>query len=458
MRKRIFTWLGKEFIELSGEAKAAANATIEAQELFQRIDQELKAHGLSLDNTVRSRLWGRDRQSRDLGSTERVKILSGKARSASSSYIAPGHFDSSAKVALDLLAMRPSQTTAAKRIVEYDPPIAPIRFLVYDSVVVLSGVTTVLPTLAEQFDNIFPRIAGSLEGRGQLLGKSRARLVLSASQPDFGKLENALCASCNGENSTAGILFRRRLFLRGQVLRGRSHGHGVRIMATEKFKVAILDDFEKLADTVPAYKELQARADVTLLRKRLDGSENIVAALREFDAVLLMRERTFFSDKEYSQLPNLKLISQTGRTSKHLDLANATRRGIAVTGTAADNGVSTTELTVALILALLRKIPQVNARMREEAWPAIAGNTLEGKTIGVFGFGRIGSEVARVMKAFPNTRVLAYSRTLTAGARGGSRRRIACRWKLYGGNRTSSRCISIQPRKPAAASAQKNSP
>ena len=159
MRKRIFTWLGKEFIELSGEAKAAANATIEAQELFQRIDQELKAHGLSLDNTVRSRLWGRDRQSRDLGSTERVKILSGKARSASSSYIAPGHFDSGAKVALDLIAMRPSQP-AEKRIVEYDPPIAPIRFLVQDSVVVLSGVTTVLPTLAEQFDNIFPRIQG----------------------------------------------------------------------------------------------------------------------------------------------------------------------------------------------------------------------------------------------------------------------------------------------------------
>jgi phosphoglycerate dehydrogenase-like enzyme len=62
----------------------------------------------------------------------------------------------------------------------------------------------------------------------------------------------------------------------------------------------------------------------------------------------------------------------------------------------------------------LRKIPQVNLRMREEAWPAIAGNTLEGKTIGVFGFGRIGREVARVMKAFPETRVLAYSRTLSA--------------------------------------------
>ena len=183
MRKRIFTWLGKEFIELSGEAKPALNATIEAQELFQRFDQDLKLHGLSLANTVRSRLWGRDRQSRDLGSTERVKILSGKARSASSSYIAPDHFDSGAKVALDLIAMRPSQTSAAKRIVEYEPAIAPIRFLVYDSVVVLSGVTTVLPTLAEQFDNIFPRIAGSLADAGSSWEKvARVSFYLHRSQ------------------------------------------------------------------------------------------------------------------------------------------------------------------------------------------------------------------------------------------------------------------------------------
>ena len=166
MRKRIFTWLGKEFVELSGEAKPAANATTEAQELFSRFDDELKLHGLSLDNTVRSRLWGRDRQSRDLGSNERVKILSGRARSASSSYIAPGHFDSSAKVALDLIAMRPSEPSANKRVVEYDPPIVPIRFLTYDSVVVLSGVTTVLPTLEEQLDNILPRIRGSLTDAG----------------------------------------------------------------------------------------------------------------------------------------------------------------------------------------------------------------------------------------------------------------------------------------------------
>ena len=166
MHKRIFTWLGKEFIELSGEARPSGDATAEARDIFDRFDSELRQHGLSLDHTVRSRLWGRDRPSRDLGSTERVRVLSGKARSASSSYIAPGHFDSSAKVALDLIAMRPSQAGAAKRIVEYEPAIVPIRFLVYESVVVLSGVTTVLPTLAEQFDNIFPRIAGSLKDAG----------------------------------------------------------------------------------------------------------------------------------------------------------------------------------------------------------------------------------------------------------------------------------------------------
>jgi enamine deaminase RidA (YjgF/YER057c/UK114 family) len=184
MRTRIFSWLEREFIELSGEAKPAASATLEAQELLERFAQELRRHGLSLDDTVRSRLWGRDRESRDLGSNERVKALSGRARSASSSYIAPGHFDSGSKVALDLLAMRPSRRDIDKRVVEYDPPIVPIRFLVYDRVVVLSGVTTVLPTLEEQLDNILPRIAGSLSDAGSSWDKvARVSFYLHRSQP-----------------------------------------------------------------------------------------------------------------------------------------------------------------------------------------------------------------------------------------------------------------------------------
>ena len=184
-------------------------------------------------------------------------------------------------------------------------------------------------------------------------------------------------------------------------------------MATPPFKIAILDDFEKVADTVPAYAKLKARADITLLRERLDSSEKIVQRLREFDALLLMRERTFFSDKEYGELPKLKFISQTGRTSVHLDLANATKRGIVISSTPSDSGAATKELTIGLILSLVRKIPQINLRMREELWPAVTSTLLKGKTVGVLGLGRIGGEVARVMKAF-NTRVLGYSRTLTA--------------------------------------------
>ena len=127
---------------------------------------ELRVHELALANTVRSRLWGRDRESRDQGSNERVKVLSGKARSASSSYIAPSRFDSNAKVAIDLLAMRPSRPGAEKFLKEYDPPIVPLRYLTYDSVVVLSGVTAVLASLDEQLDNILPRIEDSLKNAG----------------------------------------------------------------------------------------------------------------------------------------------------------------------------------------------------------------------------------------------------------------------------------------------------
>lgn len=166
MTKRIFSWLGREFVELSAEAKTEGTATEQTQGIFRRFDEELRRSGLSLDHTVRSRLWGRDRENRDKGSNERVRTLSGKARSASSSYIAPDRFDSDALVALDLLAMRPSQPDAKKFLKEYDPPIVPLRYLVYDSIVVLSGVTAVLPTLEEQMANIIPRIASSLADAG----------------------------------------------------------------------------------------------------------------------------------------------------------------------------------------------------------------------------------------------------------------------------------------------------
>jgi enamine deaminase RidA (YjgF/YER057c/UK114 family) len=166
MRKELQTWLGKEFIWLTSEAKPGANATDETRELFQGFENELRQLGLSMDHTVRTRLWGRDRESRDEANEERFKTLTGRARSVSSSYYSPSHFASEARAGLDLLALRPSRPATDKLLKEYDPPLIPLRYLVYDSVVFLSGVTAILPTLEEQLANILPRISGSLADAG----------------------------------------------------------------------------------------------------------------------------------------------------------------------------------------------------------------------------------------------------------------------------------------------------
>ena len=76
MKKRIFSWLSREFVELSAEARPAALVEEETSSLFRSFEQELKTHGLSLENTVRTRLWGRDRDARNLGTAARSKILS----------------------------------------------------------------------------------------------------------------------------------------------------------------------------------------------------------------------------------------------------------------------------------------------------------------------------------------------------------------------------------------------
>ena len=169
--------LGRDFVTLAAEGRADLGAPEQTAELINGFDARLRSLGLSLENTVRTRLWARDRESRDLGSRERVRLLSGPARSVSSSYIAPEHFDGGGRVALDLQAMRPSRSGEVKTLVEYDPPIVPLRYLVYDSFVVLSGVTSEIPTLDAQVAEILPRIAGSLADAG--VGWDQAVMVSS---------------------------------------------------------------------------------------------------------------------------------------------------------------------------------------------------------------------------------------------------------------------------------------
>ncbi len=162
MKKKMIHWLSREFVELSCEGEIGATVAEEAADLFRRFDKELRDGGLFLDHTVRTRLWGRDRESRDQASSARYKVLSGQSRSASSSYIAPDHFESEARIALDLLAMRPSHPSLEKVVKEYDPPKIPIRYLTYDSIIFLSGVTAVKPTLSDQMADNLSRISNYL--------------------------------------------------------------------------------------------------------------------------------------------------------------------------------------------------------------------------------------------------------------------------------------------------------
>ena len=162
MQTRIFSWQGREFIDLSGEAESAASVEAETDALFRSFEQELKTHGLSLENTVRTRLWGRDREARNLGTAARSKILTGRTKASSSSYVSPRRFDSDARVALDLLAMRPSRADAERRPVEFQPPRNYLCYLRYDSLVFLSGYTSDAETLEKQVSQVVNAVAGGL--------------------------------------------------------------------------------------------------------------------------------------------------------------------------------------------------------------------------------------------------------------------------------------------------------
>lgn len=165
MRKAVRHWCGQDFVALSSEGRPGMDAGEETADIFRRMEAELEGFGLSLNDTVRTRLWGRDRKSRDAASAVRRATLDGPARSASSSYIAPGHFDSEGNVALDLFAMRPPPG-AAKTIEEFDPPRTPLRYLTLGPMVVLSGFSAELPTLADQVADILSRITPTLKHAG----------------------------------------------------------------------------------------------------------------------------------------------------------------------------------------------------------------------------------------------------------------------------------------------------
>ncbi|MBH1965096.1 MAG: D-2-hydroxyacid dehydrogenase family protein [Comamonadaceae bacterium] len=170
-------------------------------------------------------------------------------------------------------------------------------------------------------------------------------------------------------------------------------------------KIAVLDDYQNAVSKLECY-QLLADHEVHVLTQSLSG-DALVEALRGFDAVVLIRERTSFSADLLRRLPDLKLISQTGKVSGHIDVAAATSLGITIVEGVGDP-TAPAELTWALIMAAYRRIPQYAAQMKAGRWQRSSneaqydgiGRTLKGDTLGIWGYGKIGRLIAQYGKAF----------------------------------------------------------
>jgi len=176
-------------------------------------------------------------------------------------------------------------------------------------------------------------------------------------------------------------------------------------------KVAILDDYQNVALQLADWSAVRQHAEIMVFNDHLADPAAVVARLRPFDAVCVMRERTPLTREILQQLPNLKLIASTGPRNASIDTQAAADLGIAVTSTGYDS-TPTIEFAWSLILASIRSIDREAASLKAGGWQTSLGSNLRGKSLGVVGLGNIGREVARIGLAF-GMKVIAWSQNLT---------------------------------------------
>jgi D-3-phosphoglycerate dehydrogenase len=174
-------------------------------------------------------------------------------------------------------------------------------------------------------------------------------------------------------------------------------------------KISILDDYHDTVRTLDCYAEL-AGHDVTIWNDHVQDVDALAERLRDAEALVLIRERTQIRAPLLERLPKLKLISQRS-VYPHIDIDACTRLGIVVSSSqhAGTPSYATAEMTWGLILAAMRKIPQQMASLKAGSWQIGVGTTLRGKTLGIYGYGRIGSVVAGYGRAF-GMNVLVWAR------------------------------------------------
>lgn len=178
-------------------------------------------------------------------------------------------------------------------------------------------------------------------------------------------------------------------------------------------KVAVLDDYQRVAERFADWEWVRARCTVEIFDHHLEDIDSAAAALADFDILCLLRERMAMPAALIARLPKLKLICVTGAHNRTLDLQAAIERGIVVSHTrSASTENPTAELTWGLILASARRIDIENRNLRNGDWQTTVGFTLHGRTLGVLGLGRLGKVVARIGQAF-GMEVVAWSPNLT---------------------------------------------
>jgi D-3-phosphoglycerate dehydrogenase / 2-oxoglutarate reductase len=174
-------------------------------------------------------------------------------------------------------------------------------------------------------------------------------------------------------------------------------------------KISILDDYFDTLRTLDCFHKLDGY-DVEIWNDHVQDVDTLAGRLRDTDLLVLIRERTQIRTALLERLPKLKLISQRS-VYPHIDIETCTRLGIIVSSGqhAGTPSYATAEFTWGLILAAMRAIPQQMAALRAGKWQIGVGHTLRGKTLGIYGYGRIGAVVAGYGKAF-GMNVLVWAR------------------------------------------------
>lgn len=176
-------------------------------------------------------------------------------------------------------------------------------------------------------------------------------------------------------------------------------------------RIAVLDDYQAVALKMADWSSLPSAVEVSVYSDHVSNADTLIERLSDVEIIICMRERTPFPRSLLESLPNLKLLITTGMANASIDMDAAAALGIVVSGTSG-SGDTTGELTWGLILALARSIPQEDKLIRLGQWQTSLGSGLRGKTLGLLGLGRIGSQVAGYGNVFGMS-VIAWSENLT---------------------------------------------